>query len=117
MTCQAPSTLAAAGLDHCPSRTPAPGASSAQASLPVFLLTATSAGAFGEGSLPLAPGGMPLLVRANTKSSTTSGDELAAWFGTTFSSFIMSKAQTIFAFPVAASPAVSAQTSSQRLLT
>src|SRR5262245_58039162 len=99
-----PFTLASAGFDHCPSMVSALGRSDCQAILPVFLLTATKLGAFGDTTLPLSP--VPFPVTTSTRSPATSGEQLEQWYGTTFNSFIMSKRHWIL-------PSVSAQTTSQ----
>src|SRR5262245_49775152 len=73
-----------------------PGELSDQATVPVFLLTATKLGAFGSGTgLSSSPNLLPLPVTTNTKSPATSGEQKAAAFTDTFISLAMSRRQTI----------------------
>jgi hypothetical protein len=59
--------LPIAGDDHCPWRIFSPGEASSHATLPVFLLTAMMAGAFGDGMLTWLSS-WPFDVFTNTRS-------------------------------------------------
>src|ERR1700687_2555687 len=76
ITCIFPFTLAATGLPHCPFMILSPGKLLCHAGLPVSLFTAKKLGASGDGSSPRSPP-LPFDVTTNTRSSMTSGEQLA----------------------------------------
>jgi hypothetical protein len=95
---------------------------------PVRLSRARKLGASGEGML-MCPSSTPLAVTTNRVSPTSRGEQMARLCGKTFSSLIMSSRQMTSAsrgpwyfssctpWLPSAIPSVSAQTTSQQLLT
>ena len=82
-------TLPTAGDDHCPCRIRSPTELSSHTSLPVFLLTAMIAGAFGDGTLTWLSS-WPFDVLTKMRFPYTTGDEFAMLCCSTPSSSIMS---------------------------